>query len=90
MTTKLQDSTSKTVGEDPILIKLLGNRDLSSLSQFYCMYFIDFEIRLLWLGTIFFHTEKRFLVAAILLYMKQQKNENRSRTPPSGPLLKII
>ena len=30
MTTKFQDCTSKTVGEEEILRKLLGNSDLSS------------------------------------------------------------
>ena len=39
---------------------------------------------------MFFHFEQKFMVAAILLYKKHQKSENRPQTPPaplkgSGP-----
>ena len=74
-TTEFQDCTSKTVGGEEILRKLLGNRDWSSHAQCNCIYFRDFKI---WLGTIFFYTEK-VTVAAIPLYKKQQCIEDHLR-----------
>ena len=37
------------------------------------MYFRDFKIQYLWLGTIFFSFRNKFLVVVVLLYKKEQK-----------------
>ena len=82
MTTEFQDCISKTVGEEEILRKLLGNRDYCSCAQCNCMYFRDFKIRSLWLGTIFL-IPKKAPGSCHSPLLETTKSKHRTRTPPA-------